>query len=112
MTTLRAVEGEQVLDALRQSLGRSEEVLADVLVDDLAADLLRLREAESLQVPDELLHRLGEGRHVEDGPSRRGVREAELLRQDRLSRSGSAHHDVNRPLGKSPAENVVELRVA
>jgi hypothetical protein len=79
------VQRDELLHAGRNALRRLEQVLTDVVVDDLGADLLRLGEAELLEKADKFLERLGEGGQVQDGSFRRRVRKTELLRQEGLS---------------------------
>lgn len=85
---------------------------ADIFEDHLGAQLLFVVETESLEVAHHLGKRLGERGQVENGPVVSRVGEYELLREDRLPRSGMSHDDVDRVRGKSAAEDVVGLGIA
>ena len=99
--------GKQRADALRRQLG------AERLVLDGAAHLVHVEEPELLEVLDHLVERLGERREVEDRPPLVvRVGEDELLGEGRLARSRLAHDDVDRVLGDSASEDLVELAVA
>src|SRR5581483_7107015 len=75
---------------------------------DPLAERFGVEERERVEMADELLVRLRPGREVEGAALNAGVREADLLREDRLPAAGRARDDDERPRRKAAAENDVE----
>ena len=85
---------------------------AEVLVEDGAADRVRIEEAEALAVAQDLVERLGDRGEVESGPLGGGVGEHVLLGEDRLAGAGQPDQHVDRVGRQAAAEDGVEARVA